>query len=65
MNSTSSCSDYLFFFFFFFSPVQYALLNIGILEFKFGHIFNALSALNDALSAARSGKDDYCLQEVE
>ncbi|KAG2212276.1 hypothetical protein INT47_001635 [Mucor saturninus] len=46
-------------------PVQYALLNIGILEFKFGHIFNALSALNDALSAARSDKDDYCLQEVE
>ncbi|KAG2234097.1 hypothetical protein INT48_000274 [Thamnidium elegans] len=45
--------------------VQYALLNIGILEYRFGHLYNALSALNDALSAARFNKDEYCLQEVQ
>ncbi|GAA5803656.1 hypothetical protein HPULCUR_009139 [Helicostylum pulchrum] len=46
-------------------PVQYALLNIGILEYRFGHLYNALSALNDALSSARFNKDEYCLQEVQ
>ncbi|KAI8641705.1 hypothetical protein BD408DRAFT_417780 [Parasitella parasitica] len=45
--------------------VQYALLHLGIMEYKFGHSFNALSALNDALSAARSNKDELCLQEVQ
>ncbi|KAK4517409.1 uncharacterized protein ATC70_000744 [Mucor velutinosus] len=45
--------------------VQYALLHLGIMEYKFGHSFNALSALNDALSSARSNKDELCLQEVQ
>ncbi|CAO3609398.1 unnamed protein product [Mucor hiemalis] len=45
--------------------IQHSLLNLGILEYKFGHSFNALSALNDALSAARSNHDKNCLQEVQ
>ncbi|KAI8387022.1 anaphase-promoting complex subunit 5-domain-containing protein [Blakeslea trispora] len=44
--------------------IQYALLNLGILEYKFGHQFNAISALKDASSAARANQDEYCLQEI-
>ncbi|CEG84021.1 hypothetical protein RMATCC62417_17877 [Rhizopus microsporus] len=45
--------------------IQYALLNLGILEYKFGHFSDALFAFNDALTAARKNKDEYCLQEIQ
>ncbi|KAG1344605.1 hypothetical protein G6F63_006090 [Rhizopus arrhizus] len=45
--------------------VQYALLNLGILEYKFGHSTSALFAFNDALTAARQNNDEYCLQEIQ
>ncbi|OBZ89709.1 Anaphase-promoting complex subunit 5 [Choanephora cucurbitarum] len=45
--------------------IQYALLNLGILEHKFGHQWNAISALKDAVSAARANQDEYCLQEIQ
>ncbi|KAI7903687.1 anaphase-promoting complex subunit 5-domain-containing protein [Cokeromyces recurvatus] len=45
--------------------MQYALLNLGILEYKFGHISSAIPALNEALTVARLNNDDYCLQEVQ
>ncbi|KAI9486115.1 MAG: anaphase-promoting complex subunit 5-domain-containing protein [Benjaminiella poitrasii] len=45
--------------------MQYALLNLGIMEYKFGHIPSAILALNEALTVARLNNDDYCLQEVQ
>ncbi|CAO3687615.1 unnamed protein product [Rhizopus stolonifer] len=45
--------------------IQYELLNLGILEHKFGHSLSALSAFNEALTAARKNKDVYCLHEAQ
>ncbi|KAI9272614.1 hypothetical protein BY458DRAFT_508773 [Sporodiniella umbellata] len=45
--------------------LQYELLNLGILEHKFGHLPSAIYAFNEALTAARKNKDIGCLQEIQ
>ncbi|CDH60507.1 predicted protein [Lichtheimia corymbifera JMRC:FSU:9682] len=43
---------------------HYALLNLGILEAKFGHVRRAAAAFEEALNVARENQDDNCLDEV-
>ncbi|CAO3594799.1 unnamed protein product [Absidia cylindrospora] len=43
---------------------HYALLNLGVLEAKFGHSRAALYALEEAVKAARECQDDDCLNEI-
>ncbi|KAI8336672.1 anaphase-promoting complex subunit 5-domain-containing protein [Chlamydoabsidia padenii] len=44
---------------------QYALLNLGVLEAKFGHSRDALYAFEDAMNVAREYHDDDCLNEIQ
>ncbi|SAL96485.1 hypothetical protein [Absidia glauca] len=44
---------------------QYALLNLGVLEAKFGHSRASLYALEDAVNVAREYHDDDCLNEIQ
>ncbi|KAL1926716.1 hypothetical protein VTP01DRAFT_5611 [Rhizomucor pusillus] len=43
---------------------QYALLNLGIMEVKFGHASQALAVFEEALSMARDHQDPECLNEI-
>ncbi|KAI9322901.1 anaphase-promoting complex subunit 5-domain-containing protein [Dichotomocladium elegans] len=43
---------------------HYALLNLGILEAKFGHTRRAMAAFEEALNVAREHQDANCLDEV-
>ncbi|CAO3611732.1 unnamed protein product [Cunninghamella echinulata] len=44
---------------------HYALLNLGILEAKFNHTRQSLSALEECLTVARENQDEECLNEVQ
>ncbi|CAO3622094.1 unnamed protein product [Cunninghamella blakesleeana] len=44
---------------------HYALLNLGILEAKFNHTSQSLSALEECLIVAREYQDEECLNEVQ
>ncbi|KAJ2961847.1 hypothetical protein NQZ79_g2909 [Umbelopsis isabellina] len=43
---------------------QYALLNLAILEHKFGHRQKALAAITEALDVARENHDEDCLSQA-
>ncbi|CAO3675558.1 unnamed protein product [Umbelopsis vinacea] len=43
---------------------QYALLNLAILEHKFGHKQKALAAITEALDVARENHDEDCLTQA-
>ncbi|KAI8885041.1 hypothetical protein K501DRAFT_216369 [Backusella circina FSU 941] len=47
------------------TEIHHTLLNLAIMEYKFGHYYKALSMLKDALTSARENKDERCLQEIQ
>ncbi|KAI8085067.1 anaphase-promoting complex subunit 5-domain-containing protein [Halteromyces radiatus] len=44
---------------------HYALLNLGVLEAKFGHTRQSLYALEEAVKVAREHQDEECLNEIQ
>ncbi|KAI9020649.1 hypothetical protein CLU79DRAFT_754811 [Phycomyces nitens] len=46
-------------------PDQYSMLNLGILETRFGHIGEAIQSFSAALILAQKRVDQHCLNEVQ